>query len=253
MAEKQAKDGSVLTSISSVMWTQRKFYVCPYSLGIIHAPPPILYIFSALRNSYKFCHCLLNLIFQTWYNYLCSVGHCFLSSYNGYWIFLELQKAWRRTIERYFQSLLGSYDRFVWGTGRNVNLYLILSFKWTVDHCQFMSESFRPMNWINRFIEKIWLKRMTDLWIIIMISLRISHEHQGKLGQLSRFSVNYYSLLLKYTLPVKSFWTVRFVMFFKEVSSAQQACIYLIQSTAKQFYFEIFLLFKITVFYLNIF
>ncbi len=37
----------------------------------------------------------------------------------------------------------------------------------------------------------------------------------------------------KYTLPVKSFWTVRFLMFFKEFSSAHQACIYLIQSTAK--------------------
>ncbi len=38
---------------------------------------------------------------------------------------------------------------------------------------------------------------------------------------------------------------------FKEASSAHQACIYLIQSTAKQFWF--FLLFKINVFYLNIF
>ncbi len=37
-----------------------------------------------------------------------------------------------------------------------------------------------------------------------------------------------------YILPFKSFWTVRFFMFLKEVSSAQQACIYLIQSTAKQ-------------------
>ncbi len=43
-------------------------------------------------------------------------------------------------------------------------------------------------------------------------------------------------------------------MFFKEVSSAPKACIYLIQSrpTAKQYNFEIFSLFKITVFYLNI-
>ncbi len=29
-------------------------------------------------------------------------------------------------------------------------------------------------------------------------------------------------------------------MFFKEVSSAQKACIYLIQSTAKQYNFDIF-------------
>ncbi len=35
------------------------------------------------------------------------------------------------------------------------------------------------------------------------------------------------------TLPVKSFLTVRFWMFFKEFSSAHQACIYLIQNTAK--------------------
>ncbi len=38
------------------------------------------------------------------------------------------------------------------------------------------------------------------------------------------------------TLPVKSFWTVRFLMFFKEFSSPHQACIYLqyiIQNTAK--------------------
>ncbi len=44
-------------------------------------------------------------------------------------------------------------------------------------------------------------------------------------------------------------------MFFKEVSSAQKACIYLIQCrpTAKQYNFEIFPLFKITVFHLNIF
>ncbi len=42
--------------------------------------------------------------------------------------------------------------------------------------------------------------------------------------------------------------TVRFFMFIKEDSSAHQACIYLIQSTAK-----IFLLFKMNVFYLNIF
>ncbi len=42
-------------------------------------------------------------------------------------------------------------------------------------------------------------------------------------------------------------------MFFKEVSSAHQACIYLIQSTAKTEIFEIFLLFKITIFYLNTF
>ncbi len=43
-------------------------------------------------------------------------------------------------------------------------------------------------------------------------------------------------------LPVKSFWTVRVLMFFKEVSSAQKACIYLIQSrpTAKQYNFDIF-------------
>ncbi len=32
------------------------------------------------------------------------------------------------------------------------------------------------------------------------------------------------------TLPVKGFWTVRLLMFFKEVSSAHKACIYLIQS-----------------------
>ncbi len=39
-----------------------------------------------------------------------------------------------------------------------------------------------------------------------------------------------------------------FYVFFKEVSSAQQACIYLIQSrpTAKQYNLEIFSLFKIT-------
>ncbi len=36
-----------------------------------------------------------------------------------------------------------------------------------------------------------------------------------------------------YILLVKSFWTVRFVMFFKEVSSAHQACIYLIRRTEK--------------------
>ncbi len=37
---------------------------------------------------------------------------------------------------------------------------------------------------------------------------------------------------------------------FKEVSSAQQACVYLIQNTAKRYNFEIFVLFKITVFYI---
>ncbi len=36
----------------------------------------------------------------------------------------------------------------------------------------------------------------------------------------------------KYTTGQK-FWTVRFLMFFKEVSSAHQACIYLIRSTEK--------------------
>ncbi len=45
------------------------------------------------------------------------------------------------------------------------------------------------------------------------------------------------------TLSVKSSWTVRFVMFFN-VSSAHQACIYLIQSTAKTVTFWIFLLFN---------
>ncbi len=38
-------------------------------------------------------------------------------------------------------------------------------------------------------------------------------------------------IILISPLPVKSFWF--FFMFFKDVSSAQQACIYLIQSTAK--------------------
>ncbi len=40
---------------------------------------------------------------------------------------------------------------------------------------------------------------------------------------------------------------------FKEASSAHQACIYLIQSTAKTIQFWNILLFKINVFYLNIF
>ncbi len=47
-------------------------------------------------------------------------------------------------------------------------------------------------------------------------------------------------------LPVKSFWTVRFWMFYKELSSAHQACIYLILNTAKALYCEIVFLFKIT-------
>ncbi len=57
----------------------------------------------------------------------------------------------------------------------------------------------------------------------------------------------------KYTLPVKYFETVRLVMFFKEFSSAHQACIYLIQNTAKAVILWSILLFKINAFYLNIF
>ncbi len=47
--------------------------------------------------------------------------------------------------------------------------------------------------------------------------------------------------------------TLRFLMFFKELSSVHQTCIYLIQSTANQYNFYIFLLYKITVLYLNIY
>ncbi len=43
----------------------------------------------------------------------------------------------------------------------------------------------------------------------------------------------YVCVYILYILLVKSFWTVRFVMFFKEVSSAHQACIYLIRRTEK--------------------
>ncbi len=42
----------------------------------------------------------------------------------------------------------------------------------------------------------------------------------------------------KSCIPVKSFWTVRFLMFFKKVSSVHQACIYLIQSTSKTIKFQ---------------
>ncbi len=55
------------------------------------------------------------------------------------------------------------------------------------------------------------------------------------------------------TLPVKSFWTVRFWMFFKEFSSAHQACIYLILNTAKAVILWYVLLFKILLSILNIF
>ncbi len=37
--------------------------------------------------------------------------------------------------------------------------------------------------------------------------------------------------LCPHTLPFKSLGSVRFVMFFKEVSYAQQGCIYLIKNT----------------------
>ncbi len=53
------------------------------------------------------------------------------------------------------------------------------------------------------------------------------------------------------TLLVKSFWTVRLLMFVKEDSSVHQACIYLIQNKAKTVQFWNILLFKITIFYLN--
>ncbi len=44
----------------------------------------------------------------------------------------------------------------------------------------------------------------------------------------------YIYIYIWYTLPFKSFWTVRFFnYFFKEVSSVHQACICLIQNTAK--------------------
>ncbi len=36
------------------------------------------------------------------------------------------------------------------------------------------------------------------------------------------------------TLPLKSLGSVRFLMFFKEVSSAHQGCIYLIKNTEKK-------------------
>ncbi len=39
---------------------------------------------------------------------------------------------------------------------------------------------------------------------------------------------------IKYTLAVKSVWTVRFLMFFKEVSFAHQAYINLIHITAEK-------------------
>ncbi len=49
-----------------------------------------------------------------------------------------------------------------------------------------------------------------------------------------------------YTLPFKSFWTVRFFnIFFKEVSSVHQACICLIQNTAKTVILWNVLIFKI--------
>ncbi len=49
---------------------------------------------------------------------------------------------------------------------------------------------------------------------------------------LSIYVCMYIYIYIWYTLPVKRFWTVGFLMFFK-VSSAHQACIYLIQNTAK--------------------
>ncbi len=52
------------------------------------------------------------------------------------------------------------------------------------------------------------------------------------------------------TLPVNSFRTVRFWMFFN-LSSTHQVCIYLILNTTKAVYCEIFLQFKITDFYLR--
>ncbi len=53
------------------------------------------------------------------------------------------------------------------------------------------------------------------------------------------------------TLPDKSFWTVRYFYVFKELSSAHQAGIYLIQNTVKGVIL-LFLLFKITAFYFKI-
>ncbi len=41
-----------------------------------------------------------------------------------------------------------------------------------------------------------------------------------------------------YTLPLKSLGSVRFFMFFKEVSSAHQGCSYLIKNTEKNLFCE---------------
>ncbi len=42
-----------------------------------------------------------------------------------------------------------------------------------------------------------------------------------------------YIYIYIYTLPLKSLGSVRFLMFFKEVSFAHQGCIYLIKNTEK--------------------
>ncbi len=53
-------------------------------------------------------------------------------------------------------------------------------------------------------------------------------------------------------IPVKSFWTVRFLCFyvFKEVSSAHQACFYLIEILKYFYYLNNFLTFFYLYFYI---
>ncbi len=92
----------------------------------------------------------------------------------------------------------------------------------------------------------------TQSWTTVLLTKTSYSKNIYKRSNIFHYIISICKLPQCIHYQSKVFEQYDFLLIFKELSSAHQAWIYLIQNTEILFY-EIFLLFKITAFYVNIF
>ncbi len=145
--------------------------------------------------------------------------------------------------DRKYLSLFYSYGISSWSTYILYHCPDMLKIFWLLSH-QYANQIWCGFSWIIN-AQACWSssKPLCDLLIKCWCLKSTVCVDQGWTGTKNRpwhflvQAAHHHHIIyiyIWYTLPFKSFWTVRFFnYFFKEVSSVHQACICLIQNTAK--------------------